>query len=101
MKKKQQLSNPFDSLVEKLIEEFSKIPNFDLTSTDDVGRNVFNLISFRLAEITSYRDLIIHSFIPATNKAIFEAKKAVQNSKYKVYLNQSDLDYDDTLYETV
>jgi len=99
MKKK--VKNKFDTLVENLIVEFSKIPNFDLTQTDETANQVFNIISFRMAEVISYKDLVCQSFIPATNKAIFDAKKNFQNSRYKIYLNEKQLDFKETLYETV
>ena len=95
------VKNKFDILVENLIVEFSKIPNFDLTQTDETANQVFKIISFRMAEITSYKDLVCQSFIPATNKAIFDAKKDFQNSHYKIYLNTKQLDFEETLYETV
>jgi hypothetical protein len=93
--------NKFDSLVERLAQEFSKIPNFDLTSTDEVGNTVFNIITFRIVEVISYKELVCQHFIPATNKAIFEEKKDFQNSKYKVLLKNKDLDFQETLYDTI
>lgn len=100
MKKKKSL-NKFDTLVEKLIEEFIKIPNFDLTSTDEVANRAFNIIVFRISEVSSYKELVCQHFIPATNKAIFEGQKEFQNSKYKFLLKTKDLDFKETLYDTV
>ena len=94
-------NNKFDLLVEKLMEEFSKIPNFDLTRTDSLTNLIFNKITFRIADISSYKELVCSHFIPATNKAIFESKKDIQNSKYKQYLKISEQDYKETLYETI
>lgn len=34
--------NQFDTLVDKLIHEFSKIPNFDLTQTEDIGNKILS-----------------------------------------------------------
>lgn len=99
MKKKG--TNKFDNLVEKLIQEFIKIPNFDLTQTDEVGSKLFNIITFRLAEVSSYKELVCSHFIPATNKAIFDSKVDFKNSQYKVFLNTKQLDFDETLYDTV
>ena len=79
--------NKFDTLVEKLIKEFVKIPNFHLTQTDEVGNKIFNIVTFRIAEVTSYKDLVTSHFIPATNKAIFNAKKNFSDSRYKAFLN--------------
>lgn len=93
--------NKFDTLVDKLIQEFIRIPNFDLTQTDENANKIFNIITFRLAEVTSYRDLVCSHFIPATNKAIHESKIDLQNSRYKAFLTASQLDFQETLYDTV
>lgn len=100
MKKKKQKTS-FDELVERLIQEFNKIPNFDLTRTDEVGNSVFNIIAYRIAEVSSYKDLVCQHFIPATNKAIFEGKKDFQNSRYKAFLKTKDIDFQETLYDTI
>jgi hypothetical protein len=99
--KKKKTPNKFDTLVERLVTEFIKIPNFDLTSTDEVANKAFNIITFRLAEVSSYKDLVCSHFIPATNKAIFDAKQDFRDSKYKVLLKTTDLDFNETLYDTV
>ena len=72
--KKKKSPNKFDALVERLVAEFVKISNFDLTSNDEIANKAFNIITFRLAEVSSYKDLVCSHFIPATNKAIFDAK---------------------------
>lgn len=99
--KKKKIPNKFDTLVERLIEEFIKIPNFDLTSTDEVANKAFNIITFRIAEVSSYKELVCQHFIPATNKAIFEGQKDFHNSKYKFLLKTKELDFKETLYDTV
>ncbi len=66
--------NKFDYLVNGLIQEFIKIPNFDWTQTDDVSNKLINIITYRLAEVSSYKELVCNHFIPATNKAIHESK---------------------------
>ncbi len=93
--------NRFDILVENLIHEFSKIPNFDLTQTDKVANQIFNRITFRIAEVSSYKELVCSHFIPATNKAIVDAKRDFQNSKYKGLLKTTDLDFKETLHDTI
>lgn len=100
MKKKHPL-NKFDTLVDKLVQEFIKIPNFDLTSTDELGRKVFNIVTFRISDVISYKELVCHHFIPATNKAIFDSQRDFNNSKYKFLLHSKDLDFKETLYDTV
>ncbi len=99
--KKNKTLNKFDSLVERLIAEFIKIPNFDLTSTDEVENTAFNIITFRIAEVASYKELVCQHFIPATNKAIFDAQKDFYSSKYKALLKARDFDFKETLYDTV
>ena len=99
MKKKP--TNKFDILVEKLVQEFIKIPNFDLTQTDEVGNKIFNIITFRLAEISSYKELVCSHFIPATNKAIHDSKIEFEKSKYKAFLKTKELDFQETLYDTI
>jgi hypothetical protein len=100
MKKKISL-NKFDTLVERLVSEFIKIPNFDLVSTDELANKVFNIITFRIADVISYKELVCQHFIPATNKAIFESKKDFQNSRYKFLLTTKNLDFTETLYDTI
>ena len=100
MKRKKTI-NKFDLLVERLVEEFIKIPNLDLLSTDDVGNRVFNIITFRISDIISYKELVCQHFVPATNKAIFEAQKDFKESKYNFLLKTSELDFKETLYDTV
>jgi len=55
--KKNKPINKFDSLVDRLVQEFVKIPNFDLTMTDEIGNKTFNIITFRLAEVMSYKGI--------------------------------------------
>jgi hypothetical protein len=98
MKKKGK--SKFDILVERLIEEFSKIPNFDLISSDSQANEIFNKVIFRIADVVSYKDLVCQHFIPATNKAIFDAKEDFQKSQYSYLLKNKDLDFKETLYET-
>lgn len=84
--KNKKSSNNFDNLVEKLGQEFIKIPNFNLMSTDEGGNKVFNIIVFRMAEVSSYRDLVCQHFIPATNKIIADGRRDFLNSKHKTLL---------------
>ncbi len=100
MKKKRPI-NRFDSFVDRLVQEFIKIPNFELTQTDEIGNKMFNIITFRIAEVSSYKELVCNHFIPATNKAIFDSKLDFQNSRYKALLRTSQLDFQETLYDTI
>jgi hypothetical protein len=93
--------NKFDTLVDKLVLEFNKIPILDLTQPDNIGNKVFNIITIRLAEVSSYKDLVCSYLIPATNKAILDSKVVFQNSRYKVFFKTNQLDFQEILYETV
>ncbi len=99
--KKNNKVNRFDVLVESLVEAFLKVPNFDLIQHDEEAKKAFNMVSFRIAEISSYKELICSHFIPATNKAIFENRQLFKHSKYKNFLNVKGLDFNETLYDTV
>lgn len=93
--------NKFDRLVESLVEAFLKIPNFDLTQHDEEAKKAFNTVSFRIAEISSYKELICGHVIPATNKAIFDSRQLFLKSKYKSFLSMKGLEFNETLYDTV
>lgn len=101
MKSKNLKKNKFDELVENLVQAFIKIPNFDLTQHDETAQKAFNTITFRIMEVTAYKDLVYYQFIPATNKAIHEGKQLILNSKYRSFLDIKGLDFNDTLYETI
>jgi len=100
MKRRNNL-NKFDNLVENLSVEFAKIPNFELTSTDETGKKIFSIVTFRLAEIISYKELVSQHFIPATNRAINDSKRDFFTSKYKRILNLQELDFEETLFDTI
>lgn len=93
--------NQYDVLVESFIREFSKVKNFHLTQDDPVGKQVFNTLSFRIADFHSYKQLVCGSYIPAANKAIVQAKDEVRRSKYKGLSRITDEQFRETLNETV
>lgn len=101
MHKPKKKVNTLDVLIEKLIDQFSKVKNFDLLQTDSVGNTLFNIIAFRLADISSYKDLVVYHFVPAANKAIFQSKESVRTSRYKELLRINDRDYHETTHQTV
>lgn len=100
-KNKPKRQNPFDLLVEKLVEDFSKIPNFDLTQKDETANKLFNTIIFRIADISSFKELVLQHYVPATNKAIFESEQQILQSRYRHLLNISKTDLRETLYQTI
>ncbi len=93
--------NKFDIFVEKLMEGFLQLPNFDLTRKDELAHRLFNIISYKIADISSYKELVTKHFIPATNKAIYDAKRDIEKSKYRQYLDIKQIDFKDTLYDTI
>jgi len=95
------MRNSFDVLVENMTANFSKIENFDLVRTDEKAKKLFNMTVFRAAELSSYRNLIYHHFIPATNKAIVESKQTVLTSRYRLLIDIKMMDFQETLYDTI
>jgi hypothetical protein len=100
-KKKTKIPNKFDQLVQQLVDEFVKIPNFDLTQKDENANKIFNSLVFRLADISSFKELVLNHYIPATNKAIFDSEQQMRNSKYSFLLNVDKEDLKETLYQTI
>jgi len=98
---KRHKQNKFDQLVENLVKEFTKIPNFDLTQTDKVANQIFNRATFRIADISAYKDLVCSHFIPATNKAIYKSKQDFKKSRYSSLLKTTHLDFHETLHDTI
>ncbi|MES2006320.1 MAG: hypothetical protein V4450_17510 [Bacteroidota bacterium] len=101
MNKSKKKVNPFDVLIEKFVAEFQKVPNFDLLQKENSGRKMFNLLMFRLADLSSYKDLVINYYIPATNKAIADSLALMAESKYKALLNYDRGELYDTLHQTI
>jgi hypothetical protein len=50
--KNKKTPNKFDILVERLIDEFLKIPNFDLTSKDEPPKGFLTSSPFELLKFT-------------------------------------------------
>lgn len=99
MKRKTQ--NSFDALVDNLTLEFSKIRNFNLLSEDENGRQMFNFVIYRLAEINSLKTLYSHVFLPAVNKLMSENINQMNSSKYKSLLNIDRDQIKETYYDTI
>lgn len=91
----------FDLLVEHLIHEFTKIPNIDLLQKDEAANSLFNMMALRVADASSYKELVCAHFIPAVNKAITLSKQDFRQSKYGFLLDPKNLDFDETLYDTI
>ncbi|WP_343745082.1 hypothetical protein [Chitinophaga sp.] len=101
MDKKVKKVNRFDALVGNLVNEFTKVKNIDLLLTDDSAKRAFSIVTYRIAEITSYKELVCSHFFPATNKAIHLSKIDFINSSYKHLLTPEDIDFSETINDTV
>ena len=93
--------NSLDQLINNLAVEFSKIPNFDLTQTDEDGNRLFNFVVTKFSEIQDFRILYQRYFIPSTNKAIVDAKKEIRSSFYKNLLNVTESQLKENHFDTI
>src|SRR4051812_3200118 len=101
MTKNKKPINRFDRLTDQLIESFSKIKNIDLLTTDKTGNQLFNIVAYRISDISSYKDLVVHHFVPAVNKAIVESETQIRNSRYKSVFNITRSQLKETLHDTI
>ncbi len=62
---------------------------------------MFNMIMFRVSDISSYRDLICNQFIPVVNKTIVLARQDVRASRYKEFLNEKEIAFEETLHDVI
>ena len=96
MKKSKQ--NKIDQLIVNLANEFSKIPNFDLTQTDADANRLFNFIITRFSDIQDYKTLYQRYFIPSTNKALVDTKKEIRTSIYRNLININETQFIYTIF---
>lgn len=101
MNKKKIRLNKYDAFVENLIKEFAKIPNLHLTSTDETGRNIFNLFTVRIAELSSYRTLFLNYYLKAASKAVADDLKEIRTSKYKNLISLYREELKENYYDTI
>lgn len=101
MNKTKPKQNTFDVLVGSLAESFAKIPNFDMVRNDSDANKLFNIVTFRIADIASYKELVISHYIPATNIAINNSKQMMRTSKFKAMLKISEADFQESIYQTL
>jgi hypothetical protein len=94
-------NNRYDVLVEKLQEEFSKIPNFNLLSTDEKGKSIFDFVVKRNAEIIAFKTLFTNYYLPAASKAVVDDLQEISKSKYKHSLNLTKEDLKENYHETI
>src|ERR1700719_4176895 len=97
MKKKS--NNSFDKMVEAFKKEFVKVENIELLQTDAQANSIFKTLTYRIAEINAYKNLIIHQFIPAVNKSVAALRDDVKRSKYREFLPVQEIDFEETIQD--
>jgi len=98
---KQRKQNPFDVLVENLINEFSKIKNFNLLSEDDRGKQMFNFVTYRMTEIASMKSLYANTFLPAINRDIVASINQIKASRFKAHFTIDRDQVKELYYDTI
>jgi len=93
--------NSIDLLIENLQKEFSKIPNFELTQNDPLGKKLFDFVVRFVSEFHSYQDLFVQFYLPASLKSIQIFKRELKFSKYKQFFNLTEDEYKENYFETV
>mgnify|MGYP003644785706 CR=1 FL=1 len=93
--------NRIDILIDSLSAEFAKIPNFEMTQTDSDANKLFNFILTKFSDINDFKTLYKRYYIPATNKAIVEAKNEIRSSYYRKILDVSDEQLKENYYDTI
>ncbi|WP_299218469.1 hypothetical protein [uncultured Aquimarina sp.] len=93
--------NSIDKLFENLVEQFSKIRNFELTQTDPLGNKLFNFVVKLVSEFDSYQKLFVQYYVPASKKSTIAVKKEIKHSKYKKYFHITEEELNENYYETI
>lgn len=93
--------NKFDTLIDNLSENFSKVSNFNKLQETNEGRKLFNTIVKTISDFESFQSLFLHYYIPASNKSISDTWNQVSKSKYKSLINITKEDLKENLYETI
>lgn len=65
----------FDTFVEKLTIEFSKIKNINLLTEDEKTNKLWKYFINVIFELNSIKGLYIRIYVPQTNKFIYEWKQ--------------------------
>jgi hypothetical protein len=94
-------TNSFEKMVEGFIAEFSKVENIGLLSSDEMANKIFKKITYRIADLNAYKNLVVSQFIPAINKAVAAIRNDVKKSKYKGLPPVKEIDFDETVQDTL
>ncbi|WP_108425759.1 hypothetical protein [Flagellimonas amoyensis] len=101
MKYQNQKYNPIDFLVDKLVDTFAKVKDFDKLQESEEGKKLFDLIIKSITEMENFQILFLNYYIPSANKSIADSWNQLKTSKYKHFLNISKEDLKENLYETI
>jgi Holliday junction resolvase RusA-like endonuclease len=93
--------NSIDLLVENLASEFSKIKNFELTQDDPLGNKVFTFVVKHASELTSFKNLFVHYYLPASLKSSQDYTRELKFSKYKHLIKIDTDELKENYYETI
>lgn len=93
--------NSIDLLVENLASEFSKIKNFELTQDDPLGNKVFTFIVKHASELTSFKNLFVQYYLPASLKSSQEYTRELKFSKYRHLIKIDTDELKENYYETI
>lgn len=93
--------NRYDALIENLVEQFSKIENFQIMQEDAKGKELFNFTARRISEIYSFKALFIQHYIPAALRSAQADQFELNKSKYKSMVSVSRADFMENYYETI
>jgi hypothetical protein len=93
--------NKYDLLIEKLVDQFSNIKNFNLLQDDTKGGQVFKFFIKRIADINSFKYLITHYYLPAASKSVADDLIELNKSKYRHLIKISSEELKENYYETI
>ena len=93
--------NSIDQIVENLVDEFSKIQNFQLTQEDEVGKKFFSFAISIAIEFNSFQTLFIQYYLPASRRSILDTKREIKQSSYKHLISIPEDDFMENYYETI
>ena len=98
---KNKAKNRIDELITRLSNEFSKIPNFELTQTDSDANRMFNIVINKFSDIQDFKTLYKRYYIPASNRAIADTRNELKTSFYRKALNLTDNQLKENYYDTI
>jgi len=94
--------NQIDQAITVLLTEYmQRIPNYDEKMQDEELRAAHALVAVGMAGIIESRNLVVTSFVPATNKAIVETRKQLRQSAYANILKSMDDNLEELRDETI